>query len=144
MHGVGAIPRSFGHSGPLRPLIYLIGRIADHLLVVNRHVFLPPRLVDEAPPRSSMVKHDLKNQLGIILGFSDLMLAEIPDDDPGKPDLTEIRTASLIAMQLVNSLTTGYQMRGPMRSGCPGGPLSKACQRGYESARRLEGRESCE
>ena len=54
-------------------------------------------------PRSAESKatHDLKNQLGIILGFSELLLADMTADDPRRPDVTEIRTATLSAMQLV-------------------------------------------
>jgi signal transduction histidine kinase len=65
-----------------------------------------PRLVDDTSPRSPnpRIRHDLKNQLAIILGFSELLLADIPDDDPRRPDLAEIRGATEIAMQLVRSL----------------------------------------
>jgi signal transduction histidine kinase len=55
-------------------------------------------------PPSSITAHDLKNQLGIILGFSDLLLADMTDDDPRKPDVAEIREAALIAQQLVEGM----------------------------------------
>jgi signal transduction histidine kinase len=65
-------------------------------MTVNQPVnATPPRLVE------SKALHDLKNQLGIILGFSELLLADMTTDDPRRPDVTEIRTATLNAMQLV-------------------------------------------
>lgn len=65
-----------------------------------------PRLVDDTPHQSAnpRIRHDVKNQLAIILGFSELLLADMPDDDPRRPDLAEIRGATEIAMQLVRSL----------------------------------------
>jgi hypothetical protein len=53
---------------------------------------------------NSTVRHDVKNQLGIVLGFSELILADMAANDPRRPDLMEIRGATEIAMQLVRSL----------------------------------------
>jgi hypothetical protein len=55
---------------------------------------LPP-----APPR---LGHDLSNQLSIVLGFSELLLAGMRADDPLKRDLQEIEKAARAAMQLVS------------------------------------------
>ena len=55
---------------------------------------LPP-----APPR---LGHDLSNQLSIVLGFSELLLAGMRADDPLKPDLQEIEKAARAAMNLVS------------------------------------------
>jgi len=46
--------------------------------------------------------HDLSNQLSIILGFTELLLAGMADDDPRKADLLEIDKAAQTAMQLVS------------------------------------------
>lgn len=46
-------------------------------------------------------KHELKNQLGIVLGFSELLLQEMQHDDPRRPDVEEIHTAAGRAMELV-------------------------------------------
>ena len=52
-----------------------------------------------APPR---LGHDLSNQLSIVLGFSELLLAGMRADDPMRPDLQEIEKAARAAMQLVS------------------------------------------
>ncbi|MBI3492478.1 MAG: hypothetical protein HY047_11965 [Acidobacteria bacterium] len=38
-------------------------------------------------------RHDFKNQLGIILGFSEVLLAEVAAGDPRRGDLEEIHKA---------------------------------------------------
>jgi hypothetical protein len=45
--------------------------------------------------------HDLSNQLSIILGFTELLLSGMADDDPRKADLLEIDKAAQTAMLLV-------------------------------------------
>ncbi|MGE0702373.1 MAG: hypothetical protein AB7F99_06235 [Vicinamibacterales bacterium] len=45
----------------------------------------------------------MKNQLGIILGFSELMLGEMESDDPKRRDVEEIHTAALRAMELLSA-----------------------------------------
>ena len=52
----------------------------------------------------SKARHDFKNHMGIILGFSELLIADMADDDPRKPDVMEIRTAALSAMELLRLL----------------------------------------
>ena len=46
-------------------------------------------------------RHDVKNQLGIILGFSELVLQDMEPSDPRRPDLEEIHAAATRAMALV-------------------------------------------
>jgi signal transduction histidine kinase len=46
-------------------------------------------------------RHDMKNQLGIILGFSELLLDEMTAGDPRRQDLQEIHTAAGRAMTLL-------------------------------------------
>jgi hypothetical protein len=49
-------------------------------------------------------RHDIKNQLGIILGFSGLLLQELDAADTRRSDVEEIHAAALRAMQLVADL----------------------------------------
>lgn len=56
--------------------------------------------------------HDFKNQLGIVLGFAELLIAETPDDDPRKADIREIRSAAQIALELVERLKNTPRPRG--------------------------------
>jgi signal transduction histidine kinase len=49
-------------------------------------------------------RHDFKNQLGIILGFSEILLGEADPDDPRRPDLEEIRKAAATALDLLELL----------------------------------------
>lgn len=46
-------------------------------------------------------RHDFKNHLGIILGFSEILLAEAPAGDPHRGDLEEIRKAATAALDLL-------------------------------------------
>ncbi len=49
-------------------------------------------------------RHDFKNQLGIILGFSEILLAEAKVGDPRRRDLEEIHTAATAALDLLARL----------------------------------------
>jgi len=49
-------------------------------------------------------RHDFKNQLGIILGFSEVLLAEAADDDPRRGDFEEIHKAATAALDLLERL----------------------------------------
>jgi hypothetical protein len=46
--------------------------------------------------------HDMKNLLGIIIGYSYLLLEEVPPDDPKRSDLAEIRNAVESAIARLN------------------------------------------
>jgi hypothetical protein len=46
--------------------------------------------------------HDMKNLLGIIIGYSNLLLDEMPSEDPKRSDLAEMRTAGESAIVLLN------------------------------------------
>jgi signal transduction histidine kinase len=46
--------------------------------------------------------HDMKNMMGIILGYSNLVLDEMAADDPRRPDIDEIRKAGESAIALLN------------------------------------------
>ena len=47
--------------------------------------------------------HDMKNQLGIVIGFTNLLLDEMPPDDPRRGDLDEVRKAGETALAILNS-----------------------------------------
>jgi hypothetical protein len=47
--------------------------------------------------------HDMKNMLGIIIGYSTLLLDEMSPDDPKRADVDEIRKAGDAAVALLAS-----------------------------------------
>ena len=49
-------------------------------------------------------RHDLKNQLGIVLGYSELILGDMDTANPLRADLEEIHKAAQQAMALVVEL----------------------------------------
>ena len=59
---------------------------------------------DAPPPRDRELLHALKNQLSIVVGFSDLVYSETPPDDPRYSDLAEIRKAARAAMAIIPEL----------------------------------------
>ena len=46
--------------------------------------------------------HQLSNHLMVILGFVELMLVDVPPDDPHRCDLIEVRTAVVEAAKLIS------------------------------------------
>lgn len=46
-------------------------------------------------------EHTLRNHLAIIVGFSELLLNDLPTDDPRAGDLQEIHKAANAAMRLL-------------------------------------------
>lgn len=48
-------------------------------------------------------EHALKNYMAIILGYADLVLEDMPPDDPRLPDLREIHKAATAAVTLLNN-----------------------------------------
>ena len=49
-------------------------------------------------------RHDFKNQLAIIRGFSEILLAESAAADPRRRDLEEIHKAAITALELLARL----------------------------------------
>ena len=47
--------------------------------------------------------HDMKNMLGIVIGYSNLLFDGIPAGDPKRDDVDEIRRAGESALALLNS-----------------------------------------
>ena len=52
-------------------------------------------------------RHDLKNQLGIVLGFSELLLGELEEGSRFRPDVAEIQKAAARALDLVGQMPVG-------------------------------------
>lgn len=50
---------------------------------------------------SAAEAHNLKNQLGIVLGFIDLLIEDTPDSDPRRADLLEVRKAARACHDIV-------------------------------------------
>ena len=46
-------------------------------------------------------RHDFRNHVGIILGFSEVLLAGAPAGDPRRRDFEEIHTAAQAALDLL-------------------------------------------
>lgn len=80
-------------------------------------VALEQRLVEahrmEAMGRlAGALGHDFNNLLSLILGYGDLLAASMPDDDPRRADLEEIRVAARKGADLTRQLMSfGYQNR---------------------------------
>lgn len=51
--------------------------------------------------REAKALHDLKNHLGIIIGFTGLLLEECAADDPRRPDIEEIHKSAEAALRLL-------------------------------------------
>jgi hypothetical protein len=56
-------------------------------------------------------RHDFKNQLGIIRGFSAILLAEAAASDPRRGDLEEIHKAATAALDLLARLYPAHADR---------------------------------
>jgi two-component system cell cycle sensor histidine kinase/response regulator CckA len=50
---------------------------------------------------SSRWRHDITNQIGIVLGFAELLLDEMDPADPRRADIQEIAAAAQKALDLV-------------------------------------------
>jgi hypothetical protein len=58
-------------------------------------------------------RHDMKNQLGIVLGFSDLLMQELDPSDTRRADLLEIHTAARRAMELLEVIPAAREGSTP-------------------------------
>lgn len=54
--------------------------------------------------RDQHLVHAFKNHLSIVVGFCDLLIAEVPPDDPKYADLIEIQKAGRAALDLMPEL----------------------------------------
>lgn len=57
--------------------------------------------MNEHPPGDANPSHSFKNHLAIIIGFSELLLAELPQDSPHRKDVQEIHKAGHEALALL-------------------------------------------
>lgn len=51
-------------------------------------------------------KHDFNNQLGIVIGFTQLMLDATPDTDPRREDLLEVLRAAQTCVEMLQEATS--------------------------------------
>ena len=58
---------------------------------------------DGADAHAKLV-HEFKNQLAVMLGFCDLLLTELPEDDPRRADLQQMQQAGHAALALLPRL----------------------------------------
>src|SRR4051812_47953010 len=58
------------------------------------------------------IAHDFNNIIGVILGYSDLILRKLPEDSPARPKLESIRLVSRKASQLTRQLLTFSRSTG--------------------------------
>jgi signal transduction histidine kinase len=49
-------------------------------------------------------RHDLKNQLGIVIGFAEVVLGELDPSSPLRADIEEIHAAAQRAMEMIRAL----------------------------------------
>ena len=47
--------------------------------------------------------HDMKNLLGIVIGYSNLLLDEMAQDDPRRADVEEILKAGQAALKMIEN-----------------------------------------
>ena len=64
----------------------------------------PENMPDATAPHDRELLHALKNQLSIVVGFSDLVFSETPPEDPRHADLAEICKAARAAMAIIPEL----------------------------------------
>jgi len=60
----------------------------------------PPEDMVDSP-----LLHQLKNHLSIVIGFCDLLLGDLPQDDPKRVDIQEMRKAGQAALDLLPDLS---------------------------------------
>lgn len=52
---------------------------------------------------SARFVHDMKNLLGIVLGYSSILVDEMPPDDPHRADIDQIAAAGEQALKLLTA-----------------------------------------
>ena len=53
----------------------------------------------------TLLIHEFKNHLSVIIGFCDLLLRDLPEGDPKRADIVEIRKAGQSAIALLPKLS---------------------------------------
>jgi signal transduction histidine kinase len=86
-----------------------------------------------------MRDHELRNELTVILGFSELLIARAPAGDSTRADLEAIRDAAVSALrQLEGEHRPPAALRAPLDTEQPAGP--RAGPAGRRSERQNSGR----
>jgi hypothetical protein len=60
---------------------------------------LPDLVIDE-----NRLLHEFKNHLSVVIGFCELLLRDLPEDDAKRADILEVRKAGLAAIALLPEL----------------------------------------
>ena len=63
---------------------------------------------------SSRWRHDITNQLGIILGFAELLLEDMDAADPRRGDVQEIAAAAQKALDLIRQTKDDSESEDPL------------------------------
>lgn len=63
---------------------------------------------------SSRWRHDITNQLGIVLGFAELLLEEMDAADPRRGDIQEIVAAAQKALELIRQAKDDSESEDPL------------------------------
>jgi hypothetical protein len=66
-----------------------------------------------SPPNIRRLLHDLTNQIGIVYGFSGLLVTEIDAGDPHKSDVEDINNAAQAALVLLEQLKAALSSEQP-------------------------------
>jgi hypothetical protein len=66
-----------------------------------------------AEPTNAQLVHALKNHLAVIVGFSDLLIADAVEDDPRTGDLHEVQDAARQAMALMPEIAKRLRVPTP-------------------------------
>ncbi|EFQ24609.1 PAS/PAC sensor hybrid histidine kinase [Aminomonas paucivorans DSM 12260] len=99
-------PISWGHR---KLLFSIIHDVTDRLRLEREHRVLQDRLVQAQKMESvgrlaGGVAHDFNNMLQVILGTCNLILDQLPQEDPLREDLLEIHKAALRSAELTRQL----------------------------------------
>jgi len=65
--------------------------------------------MSETPRYEPELLHQLKNHLGVVVGFTELLLAEFPENDPRRADMLQIQAAATAAVELLPALSTHWR-----------------------------------
>ncbi len=63
----------------------------------------------EARPYEPDSIHRLKNHLAVIVSFSELLLRDLPENDPHRADVSDIHEAGIAAMALLPDVVKPVQ-----------------------------------
>ncbi len=58
----------------------------------------------DTPALESALIHQFKNHLGVMVTYCDILVTEVPNEDPRRADLLEIQKAGRAAMALLPEL----------------------------------------